>query len=132
MKRINERRRRRPTLEEQEVIRESRSQGIRHVLGVAGLIFLAFVALLACVLVLPQRLELQRLQREREHVELLLQQARDEAQAARDRYRWMMDPEYFEQIARDRVNKAMAGEIVIRSPKKTEQPEQQADAPQRD
>lgn len=115
-------RRKRPTLEEQEVIRQSRSQGIRRVLSVSGLIFLALVAFLACVLVLPQRLELQNLQREKERAELRLKRAQEEEEAAHNRFLWMMDPEYFEQMARDRANLAKEGETVIRRPAPADAP----------
>lgn len=108
--------RRRPTQEELEYTRQNRSLGIRHVLSVSGLIFLALVAFLASMLVLPPLLELQTLRREKEQVELRLQRAQYEETEAHNRYLWMMDPEYFEQIARDRANQAKEGETVIRRP----------------
>lgn len=111
---ITRKRRSRPTLEEIEYIRQNRSQGIRRVLGVSGLIFLSLVAFIASMLVLPPLLELQTLEREREQVLLRLQRAQFEEQEAHNRYLWMMDPEYFEQIARDRANQAKPGETVIR------------------
>lgn len=114
--------RKRPSLEEQEEIRQNRSQGIRRVLGVSGLIFLALVAFLASMLVLPPMLELQNLRREKERVELLLKRAQEEEHEAHSRYLWMMDPEYFEQIARDRANQAKEGETVIRRPSAPEPP----------
>lgn len=109
-------RRKRPTHQELEFLRHNRSMGIRRVLGVSGLIFLALVAFLASMLVLPPMLELQNLQREKELVELRLQRAQNEESEAHNRYIWMMDPEYFEQIARDRANQAKEGETVIRRP----------------
>lgn len=117
-------RRKRPSLEEQEEIRQNRSQGIRSVLSVSGLIFLALVAFLASMLVLPPMLELQTLRREKERVELRLKRAQDEEHEAHSRYLWMMDPEYFEQIARDRANQAKEGETVIRRPSTPEQPQE--------
>lgn len=115
-------RRRRPTLEEQEVIRQSRSQGIRRVLGVSGLIFLALEAFLASMLVLTPMLDLQTQHHELERTRQRLQRARDEEDEAHSRYLWMMDPEYFEQVARDRANQAKDGETVIRRPAATEPP----------
>lgn len=106
-------RRSRPTLEEIEFIRQNRSQGIRHVIVVSGLIFLALVAFIASMLVLPPLLELQTLNREKERVELRLKRAQYEEQEAHNRFLWMMDPDYFEQIARDRANQAKPGETVI-------------------
>lgn len=109
-------RRKRPTLEELEEIRQNRSLGIRRVLGVSGLIFLSFVAFLASMLVLPPLLELQTLRQQKERVEQRLERARYEEEEAHSRFLWMMDPEYFEQIARDRANQAKEGETVIRRP----------------
>lgn len=115
-------RRNRPTLEEQAVIQQSRSRGIRSVLSVSGLIFLALVAFLSTALVLPPLQELQSLRKEKERVQRRLQRAQDEENEAHSRYLWMMDPEYFEQIARDRANQAKEGETVIRRPAVTELP----------
>lgn len=126
------RKRRRPTQEELEYTQQSRSLGIRRVLGVSGLIFLALVAFLASMLVVPPMLELQNLRRERERVELRLQRAQYEEAEAHSRYLWMMDPEYFEQIARDRANQAKEGETVIRRPNTPAQPLPQPPAPRRD
>lgn len=119
-------RRRRPTLEEQAVIQQSRSRGIRSVLSVSGLIFLALVGFLATALVLPPLRDLQELRKERERVERRLQRAQDEENDAHSRYIWMMDPEYFEQIARDRANQAKEGETVIRRPVQAEPPRSQS------
>lgn len=109
-------RRRHRTLEEIEDLRATRTTGIRHILGVSGIIFLALVAFLAAMLVLPPMLDLQALQQEKERAELRLQRARAEEAEAHSRYLWMMDPEYYEQLARDRANQAKAGEKVIRRP----------------
>lgn len=116
------RRKRRLTPQELEYTRQSRSLGIRRVLSVSGLIFLALVAFLASMLVLPPMLELQNLRREKERVELRYQRALREETEAHNRYLWMMDPEYFEQIARDRANQAKEGETVIRRPSTPQQP----------
>lgn len=125
-------RRNRPTLEELAVIQQSRSRGIRSVLSVSGLIFLALVAFLATALVLPPLQELQSLRKERERVERRLQRAQDEETEAHNRYLWMLDPEYFEQIARDRANQAKEGETVIRRPAATEPPQPTRPAARRD
>ena len=105
-------------------MQHSRSMGIRHVLVVSGLIFLALVAFLASMLVLPPMLELENLRHEKERVELRLQRAQFEEAEAHNRFLWMMDPEYFEQIARDRANQAKEGETVIRRPHTPAQPVQ--------
>ncbi len=108
--------RRRRTLEELESIREDRTKGVRHILVVSGIIFLALVAFLGSMLVVPPMLDLQALRLEQERAELMLRRAQAEEAEARSRFMWMMDPEYFEQLARDRANQAKEGEKVIRRP----------------
>lgn len=91
--------------------------GIRRVLGVSALIFLGFVAFLGSMLILPPMLELQKLKQEKEHTEFQLRRARAEEAEAHSRYLWMTtDPEYYEQLARDRADMAKDGETVIRRP----------------
>ncbi len=107
--------RRRPTLEELEREQEHRSDGIRGVLVVSTIILLVLVAFLVSTLVLPPLLELHTLKRQLETAEKQLTQAQAEENEARKRYLWMtQDPEYFEQIARERADQAKAGETVIR------------------
>lgn len=126
------RKRRRLTQEELEYSQQTRSLGIRRVLSVSGLIFLALVAFLASLLVVPPMLELQNLRREKERVQLRLQRAQYEEAEAHNRYLWMMDPEYFEQIARDRANQAKEGETVIRRPSNPTPPVHQPSPMRRD
>lgn len=104
------------TLEELESIREHRTKGVRNILVVTGIIFLTFVAFLGGMLVVPPMLTLETLRLEQERAELMLRRAKAEEAEARSRYMWMMDPEYFEQLARDRANQAKDGEKVIRRP----------------
>lgn len=120
--------RRIPTLEELEHQREQRSRGIRGMLKVAGVIFLAVVAFIASMLLLNPMLQLHTLEQERTRAEQQLKRARTVEDEAYHRYLWMNDPEYFEQIARDRANQAKAGEHIIRRPSAEElkQMEQEA------
>lgn len=90
--------------------------GIRRVLGVSALIFLGLVAFLGTMLMLQPMLELQKLRQEKEQTEFQLRRARAEEAEAHSRYIWMTDPEYFEQVARDRANLAKEGETIIRRP----------------
>lgn len=113
---------RRRTLEELEDIRTIRSVGIRRVIAVAGIIFLALVVFLASMLILPPMLELKTLEKEKAHYEVLLKRAKEAEKEAHDSFLWMSDPEYFEQIARDRANQAKDGETVIRRPVKPAAP----------
>ncbi len=109
-------RRRPPTLVELEERREYRSHGIRRVLGVSALILLVLVAFVVSTLVLPPLLELDALKLEKEAMKHELANARKEEEEALNHYLWMQDPEYFENIARDRADQAKEGETVIRIP----------------
>ena len=113
---FSSRRRSYPTLEEIEALRNQRTQGIRRVMGVTGLIFLGLVSFLGSMLVLSPMLELQELEHQKEQTEYLLEKARAEEQEAYNRYLWMNDPEYYENVARDRADMAKPGETFIRRP----------------
>ncbi len=106
--------RHRPTLEELETTREHRADGIRGVIGVTTLILLVLVSFLLSTLVLSPLLELHGLKRQLQTAKAQLRHAQKEEAEARDRFIWMQDPEYFEQIARERANQAKPGETVIR------------------
>ena len=108
--------RRMPTLEEIERDRERRSRGIRSMLKVAGIIFLALVAFISSMLLLNPMLQLHALEQEKVRAEQQLQKAKLVEDEAYHRFLWMDDPEYFEQIARDRANQAKAGEHIVRRP----------------
>ena len=108
--------RRMPTLEEIERERERRSRGIRSMLKVAGIIFLALVAFISSMLLLNPMLQLHSLEQEKARAEQQLLKARQVESEAYHRFLWMDDPEYFEQIARDRANQAKAGEHIVRRP----------------
>ncbi len=115
-------RKRRRTLEELEEVRSGRAAGIRAVITVLGIIFLVLVSFLVSMLALTPMLELQALRQQKKRVEELLILKRKEEKEAHDRFRWTSDPEYFEQIARDRANMAMEGETIIRRPEKEDTP----------
>ena len=70
---------------------------------------------------LPHILELHSLEQERELARQKLIQAQATEAEALNKFRWMTDPEYFEQIARDRANQAKEGEVIIRRPTAEEQ-----------
>lgn len=108
--------RRMPTLEEIARERERRSRGIRSMLKVAGVIFLALVAFISSMLLLNPMLQLHSLEQEKVRAEQQLLKARQVESEAYHRFLWMDDPEYFEQIARDRANQAKAGEHIVRRP----------------
>ncbi len=103
----------RPTLEELETSREHRADGIRGVIGVTTLILLVLVAFLVSTLILPPLLELRTLERQLATAKAQRAHAQKEVIEARNQLDWMNDPEYFEQVARERANQAKPGETVI-------------------
>lgn len=105
--------RRRP-LDELELVRQERSEGIKHILPVFGLILLVSIAFLSSLIVLRPLFGLRRLEEERGAMQKQLARARADMERAHNEYRWMQDPEYFEQLARDRANLAKEGETVLR------------------
>lgn len=125
-------RQRRRTLEELEEVRSGRAAGIRAVITVLGIIFLVLVSFLVSMLALTPMLELQALRQQKKRVEELLVQKRKEEKEAHDRFRWTADPEYFEQLARDRANMAMEGETVIRKPEEVKESSAASQREQRD
>lgn len=108
--------RRIPTLEEIQEQRDIRSKGIHGMIKVAGIIFLVLVALIASMLLLTPILELHTLEQERDRAEQQLRRAKATEAEAYNKLLWMSDPEYFEQMARDRANQAKVGERIIRRP----------------
>ncbi len=114
-------RKHRRTLEELEEVRSNRAAGIRAVITVLGIIFLVLVSFLVSMLALTPMLELQALRQQKKRVEELLILKRKEEKEAHDQFRWTSDPEYFEQIARDRANLALEGETVIRKSEKKDE-----------
>lgn len=112
----------RRTLDEREEQRRSRQHGISGLIVVAGIIFLVLVAFLTSLLVLNPLLELYHLEQERDQAQDEFRRAKAEETQAYNEFHWMMDPEYFEQVARDRANQAKDGETVIHRPAPDRQP----------
>lgn len=101
-------------IDELELVRQQRSEGIKHILPVFGLILLVSIAFLSSLIVLTPLFGLRRLEEERTGMQKQLVQARADMERAHNEFHWMQDPEYFEQIARDRANLAKEGETVLR------------------
>ncbi len=114
-----------PTLEELEEQRIHRSAGIRGMLKVAGIIVLVVVAFISSMMLLTPMLELHALKQERDRTQLQLTRAKTIEKEAHNRFLWMSDPEFFEQIARDRANLAKDGEFIIRRPTAEQQKQMQ-------
>lgn len=120
--------RRIPTLEEIQEQRDIRSKGIHGMIKVAGIIFLVLVALIASMLLLNPILELHTLEQERARAEQQLRRAKATEAEAYNKLLWMSDPEYFEQMARDRANQAKEGEHIIRRPTAEERQQMEKEA----
>jgi hypothetical protein len=69
-----------------------------------------------------------RLEQEREQAQHQLRRAKAVEAEAYNRLLWMSDPEYFEQMARDRANQAKAGEHIIRRPTAEERQKMEQEA----
>lgn len=108
------RRRRGYNLLEREMLAAQRTRGVRQLVCVAAVIVLVVASFVGTMIVLSPLYELYELRGERQFMEEKLHEAKMNEEMHRDHYRWMQDPEYFEQIARDRANMAKPGEKVIR------------------
>lgn len=108
------RRRRGYSLLEREMLEAQRTRGVRQLVCVAAVIVLVVASFVSTMIVLSPLHELYELRRERQLMELKLRKAKRNEEMHRDHYRWMQDPDYLEQIARDRANMAKPGEKVIR------------------
>lgn len=120
--------RRIPTLEELQEKRDKRTRGIHGIIKVSGVIFLVLVAIIASMLLLTPILELHTLEQQRDHAENQLSRAKAAEAEAYNKLHWMSDPEYFEQMARDRANQAKDGESIIRRPTAEEQKQMEQEA----
>ena len=106
----------RRNLDELEEKRQSRQHGISGLIVVTGIILLVLVAFLTSLLVLNPLLELYHLEQQRDQAQDEFRRAKAAETQAYNEFHWMMDPEYFEQVARDRANLAKPGETVIHRP----------------
>ena len=120
-----------PTLKEIQERRDKRNKGLHGVIKVGGIIFLVLAAVINSMLLLSPVLELHKLEQERELALQQLQQAMATETEARNKFQWMSDPEYFEQIARDRANQAKEGETIVRRPTAEERQQMEQEARKR-
>ena len=109
------------SLEERENRRTTRSDGIRGILFVSGMVFLCFVAFVGLTLVLLPMLDLRTLERERDRKMQELEEARKEEKRSGQICNALeSDPEFNEVIARDK-GLAKPDEKVIRFPQQPAQ-----------
>lgn len=115
------RRRKHLSLEERENRRTTRSDGIRGILFVSGMVFLCFVAFVGLTLVLLPMLDLRTLERERDRKMQELEEAhKEEKRSGQICNALESDPEFNEVIARDK-GLAKPDEKVIRFPQQPAQ-----------
>lgn len=106
------------SLDERERRRSSRSEGVRDILYVSGLILLFFVAFLGLTFVLLPMLDLRATEQERDRRLQELQATLAEEKRQRDICTALeRDPEFNEVMARDK-GLARPGETVIHIPAK--------------
>ena len=120
----------RRSLDEREQLMESRQHGISGLIVLAGVILLVLVLFLASLLVLNPLMELYKLEQDRDQAQDEFRRAKAAETQAYNEFHWMMDPEYFEQVARDRANQAKAGETVIHRPAPERRPNSATPPPQ--
>ncbi len=98
----------------QGIEREERNEGISRIYFL--LVVLLFIGIFIGVafIILPPHTELASLREELEAKREQVARAKAQEEQARAHLKWLEDPEYAEQIARDQANQAMEGETIIR------------------
>lgn len=112
---------------EQELLKRKREKGVNSLIRAGAFILLSLIFFLGGSLVLTPLIQLHALRQQQLVAEQLLEQVKEEEADAINRYIWTQDPEYYEQIARDRANMAKPGETVVRRP--APRPEPTPDVP---
>ncbi|MFI3244348.1 MAG: septum formation initiator family protein [Akkermansia sp.] len=110
-----QRNKRQRSLEQMQGIeREERNHGLERIYFL--LIVLLFISICVGVsaFLLPPHTELASLREELEAKREQVARAKAKEEQARAHLKWLEDPEYAEQIARDQANQAMEGETIIR------------------
>ncbi len=88
--------------------------------GLSRIYFLTLVLIFivvcggVAVVILPPHTELASLREELEAKREQVARAKEREKQAREHLKWIEDPEYAEQIARDEANQARRGEVIIR------------------
>ncbi len=101
------------SLQEKEHRRKEREEGFNSLLLVAGITLIIFVSFMAIVLLVTPHLELVRLEKQLHQSQLHYVQVVNQYQEAQKHLRRMEDPEYYENMARDRVHRARENERII-------------------
>lgn len=103
---------------------EKRSEGLKRIfLLLILLIFLGVCIGVAAFIITPHT-EMVTLREELEAKKAQVERAKEREQQARQHLKWMEDPEYAEQIARDSANQAHVSETIIHiEPAETDKPE---------
>lgn len=94
----------------------ARERGVNSLIRVFAIILLSLFFFVGGSIVLTPLIQLHALRQQQQVAEQTLERVKEEEAEAINRYLWIQDPEYYEQIARDRANMAKPGEVVVRPP----------------
>ncbi len=98
----------------QGIEREERNEGLQRIYFLLAVLAFIIVFVGVAFFILPPHTELASLREELEAKREQVARAKSQEEQARAHLKWLEDPEYAEQIARDQANQAMQGEIIIR------------------
>ncbi|MGN0820785.1 MAG: septum formation initiator family protein [Akkermansia sp.] len=101
---------------EPESPENARERGVNSLIRVFAIILLSLFFFVGGSIVLTPLIQLHALRQQQQVAEQTLERVKEEEAEAINRYLWIQDPEYYEQIARDRANMAKPGEVVVRPP----------------
>lgn len=117
------------SLAEMQGIEPENTPQLRSISLLLAIVAIGILVISLTAIMLPSHAELASLRERLRHTEEQLAKAKKEEEQARNHLKWMQDPEYAEQIARDKANQALPFETIIRfqkppvpqqSPKTTE------------
>lgn len=98
----------------QGIEREERNEGLHRIYFLLIVLIFIGTSVAIAAFILPPHTELASLREELAAKREQVARAKEKEAQAREHLKWMEDPEYAEQIARDQANQAMEDEIIIR------------------
>ncbi len=101
------------SLQEREQRQKEREEGFNSLLRVGAVTLFIFISFMAIVLLVTPHLELVRLEKQLHQSQLQYEQVLSQYQEAQKHLKRMDDPEYYENMARDRVHRARENERII-------------------
>jgi len=100
-------------MEDQQFLRDKRISGMRSLVFSLGIIFLLALAFVMAILIIPPHGDLYQLEEKLQTTKAERARSKRDAKIAKKNLEWMQDPEFIEQIARDRANLAYPDEKII-------------------